>query len=216
MQAQDGKKRFWTICFSVMLVGSLSGCATRQWVLDQMAPLDQRLTAAEQRIGEVDTKANESLARFNNLRLERQFVMNLRGGSEFTSGSSRLSEEGKRAVSGFLNDLGDTEGLVFLVSGHTDTVGSEEKNYELGQKRAASVARYLTKQGIDPFRVTAVSYGEDKPVTDNQTAEGKRRNRRIEISVYREGFTFAPRASSPRAEVPRASGTRADAQDSAY
>jgi len=103
------------------------------------------------------------------------------------------------------------------VAGHTDSAGSEEKNYELGQKRAASVARYLTKQGIDPFRVTAVSYGEDKPVSDNQTEEGKRRNRRIEISVYREAFTYAPHAASgPRADVPHTSGTRVEAQDSAY
>ena len=201
MQARDGKKRFWTICSNVMLIGSLSGCATRQWVLEQMELHDQRVTVTEQRVGEVDTKANEALARFNNLRLERQFVLNLRGGSKFTSGSSRLSEDGKRAVSGFLSDLGDTEGLVFLVAGHTDATGSEEKNYELGQKRAASVARYLTKQGIDPFRVTTVSYGEDKPVADNQTAEGKRRNRRIEISVYREAFTSTPRAPNPQAEV---------------
>ena len=81
MQARDGKKRFWTVCSNVMLIGSLSGCATRQWVLEQMAPLNQRLTATEQRVGEVDAKANEALARFNNLRLERQFVLNLKGGS---------------------------------------------------------------------------------------------------------------------------------------
>ena len=206
MQARDGKKRFWTVCSNVMLIGSLSGCATRQWVLEQMTPLAQRVTVTEQRIGEVDTKANEALARFNNLRLERQFVLNLKGGSKFTSGSSRLSEDGKQAVSGFLSDLGNTEGLVFLVAGHTDAAGSEEKNYELGQKRAASVALYLTEQGIDPFRVATVSYGEDKPVTDNETAEGKSLNRRVEISVYREAFTSTPRAPSPQAET----------QDSAY
>ena len=201
MQAQDGKKKFWTVCFNVMLIGSLSGCATRQWVLQQMTPLDQRVTVTEQRIVELDAKANDALARFNNLRLERQLVLNLQGGSKFTSGSSRLSEDGKRAVSGLLSDLGETEGLIFLVAGHTDATGSEKKNYELGQKRAASVARYLTKQGIDPFRVTTVSYGEDKPVTDNETAEGKSQNRRIEISVYREAFASTPRAPSPQAEA---------------
>jgi peptidoglycan-associated lipoprotein len=206
MQARDGKKRFWTVCSTVMLIGSLSGCATRQWVLEQMTPLAQRVTVTEQRIGEVDTKANEALARFNNLRLERQFVLNLKGGSKFTSGSSRLSEDGEQAVSGFLSDLGNTEGLVFLVAGHTDATGSEEKNYELGQKRAASVALYLTEQGIDPFHVATVSYGEDKPVTDNETAEGKSLNRRVEISVYREAFASTPRAPSPQAET----------QDSAY
>lgn len=208
MQTQDMKKRFWMVCASAMLIGSVSGCATRQWVSEQVASLDQRMTAtehrmtaAEYRIGEVDAKVNETLARFNNLRMERQFVLNLKDGSEFTSGSSRLSEDGKRAVAGFLSDIESTEGLVFLVAGHTDGVGSDEKNYELGQKRAASVARHLIKQGIDPFRVTAVSYGEENPVADNQTTEGKRQNRRIEIRVYREGFTTTPRGPSPQAAV---------------
>jgi outer membrane protein OmpA-like peptidoglycan-associated protein len=196
-----------------MLIGSLSGCATKQWVREQVAILDQRVTAAEQRlaaseqrIGEVDAKAGEALGRFNNLRLERQFVLDLKSGSEFNSGSSRVSKEVQQAITGFLSDLDNTEGLVFLVAGHTDAVGSEEKNYELGQKRAASVARHLIKQGIDPFRVTAVSYGEANPVADNQTRAGKRQNRRIEIRVYREGITATPPNPDPQANT----------QDSAY
>lgn len=208
MQVHDRKKRFWATCASVMLVGSLSGCATRGWVREQVGSLDQRVTAteqrigaAEQRIGEVDAKASEALARFNNLRMERQFVLNLKGGAEFNSGSARLSEEGQRAVSGFLSDLNNTEGLIFLVAGHTDAVGSDERNYELGQRRAASVARHLIKQGIDPFRVTAVSYGEESPVADNQTPTGKRQNRRIEIRVYREGITSTPSEPGPQANV---------------
>jgi peptidoglycan-associated lipoprotein len=208
MQAQDRKKKVLIVCSSVMLLASLSSCATRQWVRDQVAVLDQRVTATEQRIGtaeqqigESDAKATEALARFNNLRLERQFVLNLKSGAEFNSGSSRLSKEARQAVAGFLSDLDNTEGLIFLVAGHTDAVGSEEKNYELGQKRATSVARQLIKQGIDPFRVTAVSYGENNPVADNHTRAGKRQNRRIEIRVYREGITTTPPASDPQANM---------------
>jgi outer membrane protein OmpA-like peptidoglycan-associated protein len=199
MQAQG--KKVWTICTSALLIGSLTGCATKQWVREQVAVLDQRVTATEHRIEEVDAKANEALARFNNLHLERQFVLNMKGGAEFDSGSSALSEEGQKAVSGFLSDLDNTEGLVFLVAGHTDSVGAEERNYELGQRRAASVARHLIKQGIDPFRITTVSYGEESPVADNQTKEGKRQNRRIEIRVYREGILATPHEPSPQANV---------------
>lgn len=190
---------FWAICTGVMLLLPLSGCATRQWVREQMLPLDQRLTTTERRLDETDAKVNEALARFDNLRMERQFVLNLKGGSEFSPGSAVLTEDGQRVVSGFLNDLGSTDGLVFLVAGHTDSVGSEERNYELGQKRAGSVARYLIKQGIDPFRVTSTSYGEDNPVADNTTKDGKRQNRRIEILVYREGIMTTPRAAAAQA-----------------
>jgi outer membrane protein OmpA-like peptidoglycan-associated protein len=178
---------------------SLSGCATRQWVREQMLPLDQRLTTTERRLDETDAKVTEALARFDNLRMERQFVLNLKGGSEFSPGSAVLTEDGQRVVSGFLSDLGSTDGLVFLVAGHTDSVGSEERNYELGQKRAGSVARYLIKQGIDPFRVTSTSYGEDNPVADNTTRDGKRQNRRIEILVYREGIMTTPRTAAVQA-----------------
>jgi outer membrane protein OmpA-like peptidoglycan-associated protein len=201
MQVQGRTKRFWTVCPSVVFIISLSGCATQQWVREQLAALDQRVTTTEQRIGEVDAKATEALTRFNNLRLERQFVLELKSGSEFNSGSSRLSKEAEQAVSGFLSDLDNTEGLVFLVAGHTDAVGSDEKNFELGQKRATRVAQHLIKQGIDPFRVTAVSYGENNPVADNQTQEGKRQNRRIEIRVYREGITATPPEPNPQANI---------------
>lgn len=195
--------RLWIMCSSMVILLHLSGCATKQWVLEQMAPLDQRLTTTERRLDETDAKVNEALARFDNLRMERQFVLNLKGGSEFSSGSSVLTEDGRRAVSGFLSDLGNTEGLVFLVAGHTDSVGSEERNYELGEERAGSVARYLIKQGIDPFRVTTTSYGEDNPVADNTSRDGKRQNRRIEILVYREGIVTTPRETTAQTTVPQ-------------
>jgi outer membrane protein OmpA-like peptidoglycan-associated protein len=172
-------------------------------VQEQIQPLDQRLTTTERRLEETDAKVNEALARFDNLRMERQFVLNLKGGSEFSPGSAVLTEDGQRAVSGFLSDLGDTDGLVFLVAGHTDAVGSEERNYELGQKRASSVARFLIKRGVDPFRVTSTSYGEDNPVADNSTRDGKRQNRRIEIMVYREGITTTPRDAGAQATAPQ-------------
>jgi len=203
MVSRGTSNGFWAICAGVVLLLQLSGCATRQWVQEQMLPLDQRLTTTERRLDETDAKVNEALARFDNLRMERQFVLNLKGGSEFSPGSAVLTEDGQRAVSGFLSDLGNTDGLVFLVAGHTDSVGSEERNYELGQKRAGSVARYLIKRGIDPFRVTSTSYGEDNPVADNTTRDGKRQNRRIELLVYREGIITTPRDAAARAAAPQ-------------
>ena len=210
MQECITNKRSWTVFVGALLVWNLSGCATKQWVLEQMTPLDQRLTATEQRVTtteqrvqEVDAKASEALARFDHLRLERQFVLNLKGGAEFAPGSSALTEDGRRAVSGFLSDLGNPDGLVFLVAGYTDSTGTEQRNYQLGQQRAASVARQVIKQGVDPFSVTTVSYGEDNPVAENTTASGRRQNRRIEILVYRQGITTTPQ-SGGHAAVPQA------------
>ena len=74
-----------------------------------------------------------------------------------------------------------------VVVGHTDRTGSEEANYRLGQQRAAAVAHYLLDEhGFDPVRVRVASAGDTRPVADNATAEGRQRNRRVEILVYRD------------------------------
>jgi OOP family OmpA-OmpF porin len=73
------------------------------------------------------------------------------------------------------------------ISGHTDTVGTREKNVDLSQRRAASVRAYLVSKGIDESRLIAVGYGPDKPVADNKTAAGKAQNRRVEFNLIVEG-----------------------------
>jgi outer membrane protein OmpA-like peptidoglycan-associated protein len=69
------------------------------------------------------------------------------------------------------------------VKGHTDAVGSAEKNKVLSQKRAQAIVDYLVKQGVDPAQLQAVGYGSEQPIADNATAEGQFKNRRIEFEV---------------------------------
>lgn len=183
-----------------LLLLSLPGCvATRAWVTEQVAPLAERLSNVETRLSQTDAKADNALARLDHLRLERQFVLNLKEGTNFAFDSSALTPAVQAQIDGFLNDLAETEEAVFLVAGHTDNRGSEDYNYQLGQRRAASVARYLITKGIDPLRVTTVSYGESAPVADNTTLEGRRKNRRIEILVYKEAITSSPHGTGSHA-----------------
>ncbi|MEM8927448.1 MAG: OmpA family protein [Bacteroidota bacterium] len=70
-----------------------------------------------------------------------------------------------------------------LIEGHTDSAGSEEYNMGLSQKRAESVTQYLTAQGIDLSRFTTKWYGETQPRATNDTAEGKAKNRRVELAI---------------------------------
>jgi outer membrane protein OmpA-like peptidoglycan-associated protein len=166
------------------------------------------------RLIQTDAKAEKALSNFANLRLERRFVLNLHEGAIFAFNSAKLTDEAKRGIDGLFSDLpGELKdaGTIFLIAGHTDSSGPEDYNYELGQKRAASVARYLiTQKKVEPLRVATVSYGESAPVTDNKSRDGKRRNRRIEILVYKEGTTFSPAGTGPRseAEKPSAADTR--------
>lgn len=71
-----------------------------------------------------------------------------------------------------------------VIEGHSDNVGTKEANMELSQHRAESVTKYLENTfQINPFRMTAVGYGETRPIADNSTEEGKRKNRRINAVV---------------------------------
>ncbi|HEU5165523.1 MAG TPA: OmpA family protein [Chitinophagaceae bacterium] len=69
------------------------------------------------------------------------------------------------------------------IEGHTDSTGSNAHNMKLSTDRAKSVVDYLVSKGIDANRLTAVGFGEEKPVTTNKTAEGRTLNRRVELKL---------------------------------
>jgi outer membrane protein OmpA-like peptidoglycan-associated protein len=164
------------------LLLTANGClATRSWVGDQLRPITGQQEQME--------------ARMNNLHLERKLVLNSTAGPTFKTGSAALSSNDKREIDQFLGDMegpnssasAASAGRVFVVAGYTDSVGHEAYNYELGQRRATSVAGYLVgNKGLDPTQVRVVSYGASKPVADNSSPSGRRQNRRVEILVYQE------------------------------
>jgi outer membrane protein OmpA-like peptidoglycan-associated protein len=97
--------------------------------------------------------------------------------------------------------------LKLLVVGHTDNVGNENYNYDLGKRRADAVSRYLiTKKNLDPIRVVPVSYGQSAPMEENKTPQGRAMNRRVEILVYRDGVTST--AATPAAQPPAPSASQ--------
>lgn len=69
------------------------------------------------------------------------------------------------------------------ISGHTDNVGSDESNMKLSKDRAQSTAKYLQGKGVDGERLVAEWFGESQPIADNATAEGRQKNRRVEMVV---------------------------------
>jgi len=196
----------WVLAmFGVLLLGNLPGClATRGWVQEQLTPVDARLTNveghmsdAENHLTRVEAKADKALTNLDHLRLTRRFVLSLRDGATFAANSETLTPEARQQIDGFLSDLEQPENLIFMVTGHTDNSGSERQNYALGQRRAASVARYLTtRRGIDPLHVTTMSYGASTPIAQNTTTAGRQKNRRIEILVYKEAIAAETNASA--------------------
>jgi len=207
--------------------------ATRDWVKEQVDPVTGRVTQTEGRLekaegqigglngrmsgvegklgqfegrlGEVDAKAERALKAIANLRLERKIVIDMKDGANFAFNSSALPASAQREIDGFLSDLkGDAgEGALFVVAGHTDNVGNENYNYELGKRRADAVGRYLiTQKKLDPMRVMPVSYGESAPAADNSSPQGRAKNRRVEILVYRDNITSEASVAAAPATQP--------------
>ncbi|MCO5163397.1 MAG: OmpA family protein [Mesorhizobium sp.] len=69
------------------------------------------------------------------------------------------------------------------VNGHTDSTGDDNYNYRLSERRALSVANYLTSQGNDPRRFSVLGFGETQPIASNSTDAGRAQNRRVEIQL---------------------------------
>ena len=69
------------------------------------------------------------------------------------------------------------------VEGHTDAQGKRASNVKLSQRRAAAVVKALVKRGVPAERLVAQGFGPDQPVADNATAEGRAKNRRVELRV---------------------------------
>ena len=118
-------------------------------------------------------------------RLRSGLQLNLSEEILFASGSAKLNRQGSevlRKVGGRLIDLSNA----IEVLGHTDDVPVRSRypsNWELAAARASSVARLFVDLGIDPVRIKAVSRAEFEPVASNDTAEGRAKNRRIEIRL---------------------------------
>jgi outer membrane protein OmpA-like peptidoglycan-associated protein len=94
----------------------------------------------------------------------------LRGGTP-----SNLSK-----LAAFLNKYPDRS---VTIEGHTDSVGSEDSNFGLSERRAASVKTYLVNQGVASSRVTSTGKGEGSPVAGNDSATGRQQNRRVEVII---------------------------------
>ena len=181
--------------------GQISGLGNR------VDGIEGKLGQFDGRLGQVDAKADKALSAIANLRLERKVVIDMKDGANFAFNSASLPASAQHEIDSFMSDLkGDAtdDNAIFVVAGHTDNAGSDSYNYDLGKKRADAVSRYLILQKkVDPVRVMPVSYGESSPVADNSSPQGRAKNRRVEILVYREGITSEPAvAAAPGSQQP--------------
>ena len=79
--------------------------------------------------------------------------------------------------------LKENSNLNIEIYGHTDSVGLETRNKELSQQRAKAVADYLISRGLDASKTKFFGFGSSKPISDNETEEGRQLNRRVEFKL---------------------------------
>ena len=102
-------------------------------------------------------------------------------GVNFDFDSARLRPESIAILDKAVATLKEWGDVKVEVAGHTDSVGTDEYNLNLSQSRAETVRAYLIDKGIPADRLTAKGYGESMPEADNDTAEGRFKNRRVEL-----------------------------------
>jgi len=170
-----------------------SGCATRKYVDESVASLESkletRMDAQDQRINQLTDTSRQALDRANDAGVLAQgkflyTVVLTDDGITFDTDNSALSEAAQSRLAKLAGDLkADNKNVYLEIQGHTDSTGDEDYNRKLGWRRAESVRRYLHSQGVALDRMATISYGEDAPAEPNSTAEGRARNRRVEIVV---------------------------------
>lgn len=202
------------LLISVMALALLfaSGCATKKYVRQETATIDQKVEGIESAIEENQKRIREHDERLTTIgslitqhdeqfktvdgKIEevRKFAQGklifketLRNNeAKFNFDSSELSPEAKAALDKFVQMLVEQDRGVYLeIQGHTDSTGPDSVNLALGKRRAEAVMEYLYKQYHIPLhRMQVFSYGSSAPVADNSTREGRAQNRRVDILVY--------------------------------
>ena len=110
-------------------------------------------------------------------------LVNLPDGVTFAVDSSSISPSFQRTLDEIANSMVKYPSSLIDVYGHTDSTGSDTYNQALSERRAKAVADYLAMRGVSNARIRWQGFGESQPVASNDTAEGRSRNRRVEIKI---------------------------------
>lgn len=134
----------------------------------------------------LESMAKESINSENvtTMTRKKEILLRVDGGTFFLGGSAKLSKAGIKLLNG-LGEILKRSGYNLKIEGHTDNVPIHSErfpsNWELSGVRATTVLRYLLMLGLSPDRLYAIGYSDTRPVADNETPEGRSRNRRVEF-----------------------------------
>jgi outer membrane protein OmpA-like peptidoglycan-associated protein len=110
-------------------------------------------------------------------------TLNMPGNITFKTGSADMNADFFRVLDSVGLVVDEYEKTLVVISGHTDSVGSDQNNQALSQSRAEAVGRYMASKGVVAERMVITGYGESRPIASNETDSGRSQNRRVEITL---------------------------------
>lgn len=195
----------WIIALSLATaLAGTTGCATKKYVRQETGTVNTRVDDVQGQVEEAQTRLNTHDTQIGDISKTAQDALTraqeagkLAEGKflyetvltddkvKFGFDTTDLSPEGQAAIDEFALQLKDQNKNVYIeIQGHTDNVGSEKYNEELGLLRAEAVRRYLNqKHGFPLHRINVISYGESAAVADNASRDGRSQNRRVALMV---------------------------------
>jgi peptidoglycan-associated lipoprotein len=169
-----------------------SGCATKKFVREEVAGsrtyTDQQVTTVRGDLDQVRTKTDQAMEKAT---LAERLAS---GDVDYTEVSShqvqfdfddyRLKPEAQSMLDQMAGELASHRGYVLEIRGYADATGPERYNYRLGHERADEVMRYLmTRHNVPTAKVAIISFGEESPVADNTSRDGRSQNRRVQARL---------------------------------
>jgi len=169
-----------------------SGCATKGFVRSEMAEskayTDSRITDVQSGVDRAQGRADEAFEkatlaeRLANGYIEYEVVSTHR--VQFDFDDYTLTSDAQLVLDDLGAKLPSYPRYVLEIRGYADATGSDRYNFRLGNERAQSVQRYLmTRFDVPATRVAVVSFGEEDPITDNDTRAGREQNRRVQVRL---------------------------------
>jgi OmpA-OmpF porin, OOP family len=215
------------LCVAALALAGVTGCASKNYVRTQTAPLvdhtntledktaennrnikdvDQRAQSgiqqaqgaantaqqnaegAQKAAGDAETSANDAVHRADSLDQVVKGLDNYKSLADvavtFGFDKANLTKDDKDQLDQFAGQFNGPKSYILEVTGGTDSTGSAEYNYALSNRRADAVVQYLaSKYSVPAHRFYLIGIGKDKEVAPNNTAEGRKQNRRVEIRL---------------------------------
>jgi outer membrane protein OmpA-like peptidoglycan-associated protein len=167
---------------------------------------DQNAQNATQAANAADASANDVAHRADTLDSVVKGLDNYRQVAKvsvtFGFDKAVLTADDKAQLDSFANQLGSAKSYILEVTGGTDSVGPAQYNYDLSQRRADAVVQYLaSKYNIAPHRFYLIGIGKDQYVASNDTPEGRKENRRVQVQLLSNKSSAAEAQGQPAASA---------------